>query len=70
MSKQLAVIFGVLLTLGAAFAENVRSESEKSLATSYQYQATDISSRATVQVASMWVESGRTTESARLARPL
>ena len=69
--KRLMVAVAVLLTLGAASAETVRSELAANK-TDGGTAATslDVSSIATVQLASSWLGHAKASTDGRLARPL
>jgi hypothetical protein len=67
MTKQFIIVTGLVLTLGVSFAETVRTDVTGKTAAS-SIDAVDVSSRATVQLASMWVEHEKV--NTRLARPL
>lgn len=67
MKKHLTIAAGVLLSLGTAFATNLRTDAP---AASVQSASADVSSRATVQVVSMWKDHAKTIGSTHLARPL
>lgn len=70
MIKQLVVVGGVLLTLSAALAETVLTDTPTKTSASVTATSTDVSSRATVQFASIWVEHSKANTSTQLARPL
>jgi hypothetical protein len=69
MTKQIAVVATLLLTLGVSFAETVRVDANAKAPTG-AIESVDISSRATVQVASLWAEHEKVNSPTRLARPL
>jgi hypothetical protein len=67
--KRLIVAVAVLLSLGAASAETVRSELTANK-TDSAAATMDVSSVATVQLASSWLGHAKASTDARLARPL
>ena len=70
MKTQLAIVAGVLLSLGTAFSETRTEAPTAQQPAVLQSASADVSSRATAQVVSLWKDHSKSIGSTHLARPL